>query len=71
MVTRPEKVFSFSVLIHRGGRTDTYAQSRSNDELIRTGTLLPDILRRPTATGYSWTNDPRAVQEFGAILLSH
>ena len=37
-----DKVFSFSVLIHQGGSSDTYAQSRSNDELIRTGTLLPD-----------------------------
>ena len=37
-----DKVFSFSVLIHRGGGTDTYPQSRSNDELIRTGTLVPD-----------------------------
>jgi hypothetical protein len=37
-----DKVFSFSALIHRGGRTDTYPQSRSNDQLIRTGTLMPD-----------------------------
>jgi hypothetical protein len=37
-----DKVFSFSVLIHRGGRTDTYPQSRLNDRLIRTGTFVPD-----------------------------
>jgi hypothetical protein len=37
-----DKIFSFSVLIHRGGKTDTYPQSRSNDQLIRTGTLKPD-----------------------------
>jgi hypothetical protein len=37
-----DKVFSFSAFIHRGGRTDTYPQSRSNDQLIRTGTFVPD-----------------------------
>ena len=37
-----DKVFSFSVLLHRGGKTDTYPQSRSNDRLLRTGTLRLD-----------------------------
>ena len=37
-----DKVFSFSAFIHRGGRTDTYPQSRSNDQLIRTGTFMSD-----------------------------
>jgi hypothetical protein len=37
-----DKVFSFSAFFHRGGRTDTYPQSRSNDQLIRTGTFVPD-----------------------------
>jgi len=36
------QVFSFSAFIDRGGKTDTYPESRSNNKLIRTGTLLPD-----------------------------
>lgn len=34
-----DKVYSFSVLIHRGGKSDTYPAWRSNNELRRTGTL--------------------------------
>ena len=34
-----DKVYSFSVLIHRGGKSDTYPAWRSNGELRRTGTL--------------------------------
>jgi hypothetical protein len=34
-----DKVFSLSVLIHRGSENDTYPEWRSNGELRRTGTL--------------------------------
>ena len=37
-----DKIFSLGVLIHHGGKSDIYSQSRSNDQLIRTGTLSPD-----------------------------
>src|SRR5262249_27207756 len=34
-----DKVFSFSVLIDRGGKNDTYPELRSNDRLLRTGAV--------------------------------
>lgn len=37
-----DRIFSFSAMLHRGGKTDTYPQFRSNNELIRTGILLHD-----------------------------
>ena len=37
-----DKIFNFSVSIDRGGKIDTYPEPLSNNELIRTGTLLPD-----------------------------
>jgi hypothetical protein len=37
-----DKIFNFGVLIDRGGKIDTYSQSRSNNQLLRTGTLDPD-----------------------------
>ena len=35
-----DRIFSFGAMIHRGGKTDTYPELRSNDERIRTGILL-------------------------------
>jgi len=40
-------ILNFSVLLDRGDRTDTYAQPRSNDYLLRTGALRQD---RPAAS---------------------
>lgn len=37
-----DKTFNFSGSIDRGGQLDTYPQPLSNNELTRTGTLLPD-----------------------------
>ncbi len=34
-----DRVFNFSVMLDRGGKTDTYPESRSNGGLIRTGTV--------------------------------
>jgi hypothetical protein len=37
-----DKIFSFSVFIDRGGKSDSYPCLRANNELIRTGTIKPE-----------------------------
>ena len=37
-----DKIFNFSASIDRGGKIDAYPRPLSNNELIRTGTLVPD-----------------------------
>jgi len=35
-----DRIFSFGAMIHRGGKTDTYPEFRSNNERVRKGVLL-------------------------------
>jgi len=37
-----DKIFSFSVFIDRGGKSDRYPRLRPNNETVRTGTLKPE-----------------------------
>ena len=37
-----DRIFNFSASIDRGGKMDAYPEPSSNDELIRTGVLVPD-----------------------------
>jgi hypothetical protein len=43
-----DKIFSFSVFIDRGGKSDRYPRLRANNEPIRTGTLEPE---QPASSG--------------------